>query len=77
MNKHTRKAMHMMEKAIPASGYRPETPQEWNRLLIALEEFGFAMYRDLGMSREEARRLAKQTHSGQVGLLLLQSGFRD
>ena len=75
MSKRTRNAKQMMEKARPVSGYRPETPQEWGRLLIAFEELGFAMYCDLGKSTEEARRLAKQTHSGQAGLLLLQIGF--
>jgi hypothetical protein len=75
MSKRTRNAMQMMEKARPVSGYRPETPQEWDRLLIAFEELGFAMYCDLGMSTGEARRLAKQTHSGQAGLVLLQIGF--
>lgn len=77
MSKRTRHAMEMMEKARPVSGYRPETAQEWDRLLIAFEELGFAMYCDLGMSTAEARRLAKQTHSGQAGLLLLQIGFEE
>ena len=77
MSKLSRKAMQMMEKARPASGYRPETPKEWDRLLTAFEELGFAMYCDLGMSIGEARRLAKQTHSGQAGLLLLQIGFEE
>jgi len=75
MSKRTRNAIQMMEKARPVSGYRPETPQEWNQLLIAFEELGFAMYCDLGMSTGEARRLANQTHSGRAGLLLLQIGF--
>lgn len=77
MSKQRRKAMQMLENARPASGYRPETPQEWSRLLIAFEELGVAMYCDFGLPIREARRLAKQTHSGHAGLLLLQAGFRD
>jgi len=77
MSKQSLKAMQMLEKARPTSGYRPETQQEWGRLLTAFEEFGFAMYCDLGMSEEEARRLAQQTHGGHAGLLLLQIGLRE
>ena len=77
MNQHTRKAMQMLEKARPASGYRPETPKEWAQLLEAIEELGYAMYRDNGMSSKEARCLAQQTHSGQIGLLLLAMGFSE
>ena len=75
MSQHSHKATQMLEKARPASGYRPETPEEWTRLLEALEELGYAMYRDNGMSSKDARLLAQQTHSGQAGLLLLQIGF--
>jgi hypothetical protein len=75
MTDYLKRALLMVEAAKPASGFRPETPQEWNRLLIAFEELGFAMYCDLGKSTKEARRLTKQTHSGQAGLLLLQIGF--
>lgn len=75
MSRNSLRAMQMMEKARPVSGYRPETPEEWARLLAAFEEFGFAMYCDLGMSIDEARRLAQQTHNGQAGLVLLQIGF--
>jgi hypothetical protein len=77
MSKLSRKAMQMMEKARPASGFRPKTPEEWDRLLIAFEELGYAMYRDNGMSSKEARRLAKQTHSGPIGLSLLEIGFSE
>jgi hypothetical protein len=77
MNQHTRKAMQMLEEARPASGYRPETPVEWARLLEALEELGYAMYRENGLSSNEARRLAQKTHGGQFGLLLLEIGFSE
>jgi hypothetical protein len=77
MSAHRKKAFKMMEAARPASGFRPETPEEWARLQAALEELGYAMYRDNGMSSKEARCLAKQIHSGPIGLLLLEIGFRE
>lgn len=77
MKPHTRKAMQMVESARPASGYRPETPEEWIRLLPAFEELGYAMYREAGMADKDARRLAQQTHGGQAGLLLLMVGFTE
>jgi hypothetical protein len=77
MSAYRKKAFEMMRAARPASGFRPETPEEWTRLLAALEEVGYAMYRDNGLSSKEARRLAKQTHSGPIGLSLLEIGFSE
>ena len=71
MSKYLRKAVEMMEAARPASGFRPETPEEWHRLLRANEEMGYAMYRDGGMPERKARELARVTHGGPAGLLLL------
>ncbi|MGA0840399.1 MAG: hypothetical protein ACO3P1_10955 [Pseudomonadales bacterium] len=45
MSKHLRKAFDMFEAARPASGFRPETPEERGRLLRAQEEMGYAVYR--------------------------------
>lgn len=66
-----RKAFAMLEAARPKSGDMPETPEEWNKLLAANEELGYAMYRDQGMNEEEARRVAKMIHGGPSGMLLL------
>ena len=46
MNKHIKKAMEMMKAAIPASGFRPETPKEWEALQLANEELSYAMFRE-------------------------------
>ena len=77
MRSYRKKAFEMLKAATPASGFRPETPEEWTRLQAALEELGYAMYRDNGMSSKDARRLAKQIHSGPIGLLLLEIGFSE
>jgi hypothetical protein len=65
----------MMKAAKPASGFRPETPLEWDRLLRAHEEFGYAIYRTCGIADEEARALASQTHGGPAGRLSLKIAF--
>ena len=77
MSVHLKKAFAMVEAARPASGFRPETQEEWTRLLAALEELGYAMYRDNGMSKKEARRLAQQIHNGPIGFSLLDIVFRE
>jgi hypothetical protein len=64
----------MLKAAKPASGFRPETPLEWDRLLRAHKELGYAIYRKGGMADEEARALASQTHAGPIGRLLLKIG---
>ena len=77
MSAYRKKAFAMLEAARPASGLRPETPEEWTQLQAALEELCYAMYRDNGMSNKEARRIAQQIHSGPIGLLLLEIGFSE
>lgn len=72
-----RKAMHMLEAATPASGFKPETSEEWDRLLKAYEELGYAIYCEGGMPPQEARHLARQTHGGLVGRTLLEIGFME
>jgi len=77
MSKHLERAVAMMEAARPASGFRPETHEEWMRLLRANEEMGYAMYRDLGLPDKEARDVARKIHGGPVGLVLLRLTFGD
>ncbi len=77
MSAHLRRAILMMEAARPASGYKPETSAEWDRLTRTHEELGYAMYREAGMSEREARDLAQQTHGGVAGRLLLSIAFGE
>lgn len=77
MNKHLRRAMAMLEAARPASGFRPETPEEWNRLLRAEEEICYAVSRKAGLADLEARQLARQIFGGSAGMLLLNIAFSE
>lgn len=74
---HFRKAMLMLEAAKPASGFRPETPKEWNKLLRAHEEMVFASLCQAGMQNKQARALAKQFFCSPVGRMLLDSAFSE
>jgi hypothetical protein len=77
MSNHLRKALEMLHAARPASGFHPETTEEWNRLLRAHEEMGYAMYREAGMPKDKARELARITHGGPAGRLLLMMQFEE
>jgi hypothetical protein len=74
---HFRKAMQMLEAAKPASGFRPETPDEWLKLLRANEEMGYAIFRSSGMKDAEARTIAKQTFGSIASLMLLDIAFSE
>lgn len=76
-DRHFRKAMQMVEDARPTSGFRPETPTEWLKLLRAHEEMGYAVLRTAGMSDKQARELAQQTFGSPASLLLLDIAFSD
>lgn len=67
------KAIDALEAARPRSGYRPETEEEWNRLVAANEKMAFAMYWMMGKSKAKARELARKTHGGEAGRLLLET----
>jgi hypothetical protein len=75
MNKHFQKAIRAMEAARPASGFCPETEDEWLALQKAQVELGYAMFRDSGKSELEARALADVIYGGAAGRLLLQIAF--
>jgi len=77
MNKHMEIAIEMFMAARPASGFRPETSQEWHQLHRAYEELGFAMLLECNLPEQEARMLAKQTFGGPFGLLVLDSALRE
>ncbi len=69
--KHIAKAIVMLADAQPNPGPLPKTEAEWTRILAAYEEFGYATYRSQGASDKDARALAKTTHSGDAGRLML------
>ena len=77
MNEHMEIALEMFMAARPASGFRPETSQEWHQLHRAYEELGFAMLLECSLQEKEARILAKQTFGGPFGLLVLDSALRE
>ena len=75
MSKYLAEAIRRVEAARPASGFQPETPKEWARLLAAFEYLAYATYRDHGVSHFDAKRLSRLTHGGVVGRILLKTAF--
>jgi len=74
---YKKRAFEMMTVAIPASGFRPSTPEEWSNLQEATIEVQAAMYRDFGLSEIEARKIANQVFGGPIGLLILNLFFKE
>ena len=77
MTGYREKAMRMIERARPASGYRPETEAEWQRLLAASVELGYATCRHQGVEDKKARDLAELIWGGEAGRLLLEMAFSE
>ena len=71
MNMHFRKGFAAMAAAKPASGFRPETPEEWAALQDAAVEFGYAFMRDFGLSHVQATDFAKNVFGGAAGRLIM------
>jgi hypothetical protein len=71
------KALLMVKAAQPASGFRPETPQEWRNAQKASEEMGYAMFRQAGWDDKSARKLANEIYGGAAGRLLLEVAFSE
>jgi hypothetical protein len=67
----------MWDAVRPRSGFRPEAPEERHRVLVANDEMGYAVFREMGMPEGEARNLAKQIHGGPGGLFFLQISFGE
>ena len=61
----------MMRASTPDGNTWPRTKSEWDKAVAALEQMGVAMYLKLGMPKAKARTLARVTHGGQAGRLLL------
>ena len=69
------KAIRALEAATPASGFRPTTEAEWEKLVTANEKMAYATYLQAGASKEKARALARITMGGAAGRLLLEMSF--
>ena len=63
----------MMRASTPDSNTWPRTKSEWDKAVAALEQMGFAMHLKMGMPEAEARTLARMTHGGAAGRLLLET----
>ena len=77
MNDYLKEALLMVQAATPASGFRPETPEEWRNAQRASEELGYAMFRQGGLDEKSARKLANEISGGLAGFLLLDIAFRE
>ena len=69
--------MRMIERARPASGFRPQTEAEWQRLLAASVELGYANGRHQGVEDKKARAIAELIWGGRAGRLLLEMAFSE
>ena len=75
MDYHTQKFVEIMSKAIPASGYRPQTKREWARVRRAMINASYHMCRANGVPKAEAKRMARLIHGGLAGRMLLEMAF--
>lgn len=77
MTAHAKKWRATLQKAIPASGFRPETAAEWKRLQLAQVKAAYLMFRANGIPRSEAKRVARLIHGGKAGRILLEIAFGE
>ena len=77
MTDYLKKALDKAKAAKPASGFRPETPQEWQNLQEASKELGYAMFRKSGIDDKTARKLTNEIYGGVAGCLLLEIAFSE
>lgn len=78
MSRRARCALHALEKARPASGFRPETEEEWARLQAAqLNYFAVMLEETQDLSRSEAERVARIVFGGIAGRVILEAAFRE
>ena len=63
----------MMKASTPDGNTWPRNEDEWDKAVAALEQMGFAMYLELGMPKAKARSMARMTHGGRAGRLLLEA----
>jgi hypothetical protein len=68
-------ALETLRLAQPASGFRPETPEEWQKLHEAFEQLGYVIFRQTGLEHQDAKNLARKTYGGPGGLMILHLAF--
>ena len=66
----------MMKSSTPDGNTWPRNEEEWDKAVAALEQMGFALYLEGGMPEAKARAMARMTHGGPVGRLLLEIGMQ-
>ena len=71
------RAVQMMAAARPVSGFRPETPEEWEKVRRAIEELMYACMVRSGKNEAEARVLAHVMFTSPMGALLLDMAFSE
>ena len=76
-DKELQRGLAMMKSSTPDGNTWPRNEEEWNKAVAANEQMGFAMYLEGGMPEAKARTMARMTHGGPVGRLLLEIAQRS
>lgn len=74
--KELQRGFAMMKASTPDGNTWPRNEDEWDKAVAANEQMGFAMYLEGGMPEAKARAMARMTHGGHVGRLLLEIAQR-
>lgn len=64
--------INKLNEAIPASGFRPETEEEWAKAQNALIAVGYASFQKSGLPKKKAKELAQSIYGGATGRMLLE-----
>ena len=72
-DKEFQRGLAMMKSSTPDGNTWPRNEEEWGKAVGAIEQMGFAMYLEMGMPETEAQTLARMTHGGAAGRLLLET----
>jgi hypothetical protein len=72
-NKEFHRGLAMMKSSTPDGNTWPRNEKELGKAVAAIEQMGFAMYLEMGMPKTEAQTLARMTHGGAAGRLLLET----
>ena len=71
-DKAFKRGLAMMRASTPDGNTWPRNEEEWNKAVAAHEQMGFAMCLEGGMPEAKARAVARMTHGGRAGRLLLE-----